>query len=320
MSSIVHIGMHKTASSSLQAMWGAMDDVVLSKAFCLEISNRLISTIESGGQKPFELPTDIPLFATSSNVADPYRVYSAENLSNPNTSRFDRPVLEAFHKTAADVFYKIAGEGAQVLLLVRSPESWLKSRYKQYVHKGGSFRFQRFLNSNSSELAYLLSLDFLKYWEDQFGAKNVHILPYEMLAEDMDLFFDLLHNQLGLPKKEFSADPRENVSVAEDEAAFLRHAARYMRLFTDNASLGAGTAAQFRQNAIIVSDVLRTEIQKNPDGKIARLARRIGKSEGADVTWPQNIVAAIRDGMVPRLQEERDGFHGHIGTYLAAFQ
>lgn len=311
---LIHLGLHKTGSTAIQTVWANMPNVDLSRDFCVETGNRLKDIIWGQSSDPFTLP-DMPVFSHPAKLADGYRVLSAENLSNPNLDDFDAARYELFHEYAAQVFSKVVNGDAKLLVVVREPRSWLKSMYKQHIHTGGSETFRRFMITREEGLSYLLSLQYLDHWRAQFGADCVEILPYELMKESMAAFMKRLSENTGSPGLNANLNPKANISVGAAEGEFMRQTARSLKLIIDNSEItDPRIIPNLEKMKELVDAVLRWEMQDNPAGKLARLARRIDMKPDLDANLPEGLKKTINDKMIPQLKA-LSAFDGLVDDY-----
>jgi hypothetical protein len=90
---------------------------------------------------------------------------------------------------------------ALILITTRGFASAIRSLYAQVVRIGGDQSFLEFYNSYRHFIYDWLDLDsVISTYRDLFGPDQVVVLPFELLAQDEDLYQRLLEQRLGLPR------------------------------------------------------------------------------------------------------------------------
>ena len=222
---LIHIGLHKTASTWLQ------NEVFLNNTGSFiplggtpKKAGRLF--VWNGNDGPMLAPysknhikhlqellvnTDIP----SSSVP----VISNERLSgNPHAGLFDSPVIA---KRLHDVF-----PDARIFIVIREQRSMIASSYLQYLKRGGTHDIDNYISCGYDGAIPKFTPESLcydgliKYYQDLFGTDNVLILPYEMLSTDSSNFVHSLYRFAGINKyPEVNAKKRHNSPDARLRAA-----------------------------------------------------------------------------------------------------
>ncbi len=86
---------------------------------------------------------------------------------------------------------------AQVLIVTRGYDGMLHSIYYQYLRVGGTLSFNGFFDRYYEVLLEWLNYDHvIRTYQDNFGADNVLILPFELLREDESQFQDVVRTWL----------------------------------------------------------------------------------------------------------------------------
>ena len=194
---IIHIGLHKTATSFLQRQvfsntqmfqtpWGA------------PLSGRAIEYFVLCHPMRFSAQAARADFEAALEDDRRIPVISHERLSG-------RPMLGIYDSDrvadrAAATFPK-----ARILIGIRRQKHMLRSLYSEYVRQGGSKSLDFMVNAGRGAQSYRATfrLDHLEFdlmydlFADRFGARNVLILPQELLAENPQAYFDRLFGFLG---------------------------------------------------------------------------------------------------------------------------
>jgi hypothetical protein len=90
---------------------------------------------------------------------------------------------------------------AKVLIITRGYESWLRSHYSQYIKTGGTFKFMEYKKTYLDLLSNLMDYSYvIQLYANTFGTENVLVIPYEMLQEDADQFFDVIEKRLDIKR------------------------------------------------------------------------------------------------------------------------
>ncbi|WP_139301287.1 sulfotransferase [Vannielia litorea] len=198
---LIHIGLHKTASSLLQ--------------------ERLFCRKDHGFERPtrdrrlihdaFVLPG--PLELTPGDALDDLRrardaataagrvlVISHERLSGyPSSGGFDRRSIASRLRAAFP--------DARILMVVREQRAMIASMYLQTVSDGSSLPIGRFLSPSEPRLLRMPGFrpDYLEYdsllalYRELFGERNVLLLPFEQLKSDpataLARIYDHVHSE-----------------------------------------------------------------------------------------------------------------------------
>jgi hypothetical protein len=181
---VLHIGLHKTASSYIQGVLGASRDNLLREGVLYPttgiVDKGSTSTREGAGSGQgllsrrgrhrvllarlmAELEEDIPTVLISS-----------EEFSRGGDTPSPAKLLDRFK----------AFRSVKVVLVLRRQDDWIESFYKQSVDQYGNFEtrsFDEFLEQVGSPL-----LDFhtrFTPWRDLVGPENFHVLSYDDLPD-----------------------------------------------------------------------------------------------------------------------------------------
>jgi len=154
-------------------------------------------------------------------------VFSHERLSgNPHSGGYDS-------KQIADRLAATFPE-ARILVVIREQRNMLLSIYKQYVRMGGAASFRQYVTLPTGVgRVPVFRFEFLEYhrlvghYRGLFGAEDVLVLPYELLAKDPASFLGRIGEFLGAPV----AVPTVrwvNISPSAFALSLKRHANRWV--------------------------------------------------------------------------------------------
>ncbi len=213
---LVHIGLHKTATTWLQnaifenAEWGfaspwpraeILDRFVLvdPMKFAAEPTRR---ALQPGWER--------------ANGAGSVAVLSHERLSgNPHSGGYDR-------RTIAERLAAVWPE-ARVLIVIREQRDMIRSVYRQYLREGGALSLRRYLapSVQGQARAPAFSAAFFEYdalidgYRRLFDSSRVLVLCYESLREDPKAFVSRIAEFAGARGTGPVPDQRENVALSD---------------------------------------------------------------------------------------------------------
>jgi hypothetical protein len=317
---LIHIGLHKTASTSLQQIWHDIPGVSLSHHFILKLTDLLRDAVEKDTGLDLAPLQQEQMFHTEAKTPDPFRIFTNECMSTFAWLRDPAPDRRALYFDAlGDIFTQLE-PNAHVLLVVREPRAWLLSMYKQYLHSGGTMSFRRYLLRHEDWLTGVLNIGSLvEVWRSRYGAGNVHILPYEMVRDDMPAFFETLHHRTGAPKPNLNTPPkRKNTSVTAKEGEFMRQANQFIELFMQSRALDDAGRGVLKQLLPLVNKTMRLEFEQYPDGRMARTANRLPFRTPGASPLPEGIRAFLESTYLPYLETETGPLEGYLESYRAA--
>lgn len=193
--SLVHIGLPKTGTTTLQNAWRRHPGVCLGYHGVLPLveAARALGRGESPGGK-IECTADQPL-EPGQQVVFSHEALSLAYLGESRT----RSAQRRFQEAAAALMAR-AAPGARVLLVTRDPERWLRSLYNQTIKQGGLDTMEQFLEGQRETLLQAADIAGLRAsWQRHFGAEAVLTLPMELLLEDPTRFYATIEDFAGVP-------------------------------------------------------------------------------------------------------------------------
>ena len=186
---LFHIGLHKTASSSLQEDFfipengfTGLNRNKLLHYFIDKFSTELLSSTEQA---------DLKAFVKQSFSNNLYPVASHERLSGyPLFGGYDRlSILNRISKTNLNV---------KILYVIREQNTWLYSAWKQVIVDGSNISLDRYINSPPAHPDFVIPsifrLEYLNYSREikelykLFGTENVCVVPIELIGTDFNEF------------------------------------------------------------------------------------------------------------------------------------
>ncbi len=134
---LLHIGLHKTASTFLQEL--------IFKKICIDYN---LKSNLNDQKLSNEINDKIALFRNNfgclkslSMIGIDYGVISNESLCGPRSD-------PAYFQFFRDLNYQLFGEKAHVLIVIRKPSDFLRSIYLQSIHKGEIIKIEDFFLKN----------------------------------------------------------------------------------------------------------------------------------------------------------------------------
>lgn len=190
---LFHIGIHKTASTSLQQDlfvplngFQSFERIKLLHYFVDKFSTELLSSEELD---------DLQLFIKQSYACQLYPVASHERLSGyPLFGGYDRE----------SIFKRInqSGLNIKILFVIREQNSWIYSAWKQLLKDGANLSLKKFIDLEPDHpdliLPSIFRLEYLNYSREieelykLFGKNNVCVVPMELIFNDFKCFIDKL--------------------------------------------------------------------------------------------------------------------------------
>lgn len=214
MATVVHIGFHKTGTTTLQQ-----------RVFPELEGGAVLRGGHDGDRMRFR-----DLIRELAASDDPS--YSGDELrSSIESARGDAGVLIVTHedisaspdtRRTADRLHDLVPD-ARILVCVREQRSALAARYGQYVKDGGSLSFSKYLGKlPHAWLRYDLVIE---EFRSRFGADRVKVMAFEQMVRDQTAYLDEL--QLFVTGRDevtqqFGAMPRVNQTLAPPTRQIVR--------------------------------------------------------------------------------------------------
>lgn len=208
---LIYIGMPKTGSTLLQNWFEQHPQLAYAR-------------LGIGG---FANTQQLIAYATQSDQKAKYFVTSDESFSiawvEPTTVRLEEnervvehsKLLKDGQARVCQLLHQLY-PSARVLYVTRSFPSYMLSGYSEYLKHGGTLTLDAALDAFSAERA-VMDLDYvIQLYQEEFGAQNVLILPYELLRDDAPRFFGCIQEWLDLEPYEMQWE-RVNPSLLPEE-------------------------------------------------------------------------------------------------------
>ncbi len=230
---IVHIGLHKTATSWFQAGFYPR---LTSHRY---VDRVLVRTVMLGGTA-WDFDPAAARAALGFDEPGPPPLICDEDLSG---ILHNGGILTTFLARAlADRLHAVAPE-SQVVIFVREPSAMCAALYSQYLREGGTGSVRRYLfpeqyrhltkvrpfKTPRFDFSQLDSISLVRHYDQLFGRENVHVFAYEAFMRERDRFLADYSARLGL------AGPVPDDAGRKVNSAYRRGlmpVARFLNLFT----------------------------------------------------------------------------------------
>lgn len=219
MSTVVHIGFHKTGTTTLQR------NVFPNIEGCAYVgpTGSLGLVFRPLAESLWSADDDAYLRASLSGfLADVRGDASTLIVSHESFSRY--VIDERTPRRLLDVM-----PDARVLVCVRNQRTMVRSLYHQYLVKGGYERFEDWIASDMLHPNYVQYDITIERYQNVFGRDRVRAVVYEDLKERPDEFVADITRYVrpeALPPAVDLASGAENTSLADPTRAVLRHVNR----------------------------------------------------------------------------------------------
>ncbi|MCY7296620.1 sulfotransferase [Alteromonas sp. a30] len=217
---IIHIGLPKNASTSLQSQWSLRQDINYASDSLYSLVTETRKAIVSGSD-PNQLLELWPRMTHSGEIS----LYSSEGLCG---LPWGYQVTEQEYDYGQYLFANICKEmepDAYIFLVVRSPEKWLRSVYLQMIQEGANFGYASFIRKQKEYLRSVLNLKtLLQHWQEAYGEEKVIVYPFEKLVEQPSVANTEISHRLGISASLnlFNITSKSNTSLSVENAQLLR--------------------------------------------------------------------------------------------------
>lgn len=240
---LIHVGIRKAASTFLQHRFNTAVNV--RTATMEELELRLFDAVIDGADPESFVRGARARFRPYWNMphvpGSKYIVSNERFAINPRMMKFvpnDEHAPAAYERFWAMQIgsLKACFPEGRVLMLTRSPASWVKSVYSQAVRGAIAHRrFPGFVRARSEYLRQNLQYQRMRErFIEAFGEDRVLLLPQELLKSDPERFFEMLSDFSGISMKPLKDNqiPREahNASPSPRELDVLVNSWRVLRL------------------------------------------------------------------------------------------
>lgn len=222
---LIHIGLHKTATTSLQHLLFGPHEALCALGLPNSRPDRDLRALRDGlfslsdAEWAEGLEAAQALVSAKAGTLQP--VFSEENLSTGELR--DPPIVKPPLGEATDYPYVAGGQtvtrrqlatrlaelfpGAQVLIVLREQSAYLTSYFLQLQKTGRlNGRFGAWLTGQEGlpqDQSFLPMLDYdagITIWEEVLGPRNVHVVCYETLRQDPAAFAAALAPLMAAPE------------------------------------------------------------------------------------------------------------------------
>lgn len=217
---LIHIGLPKTASTSLQSQWSIRSDINYAADNLLPLIENTRRAIKLGTD-PNELLQYWPQVSSTHDVT----IFSSEGLSG---MPWGNHITLEMHDFGHYLFANLCREkvkDAQILIFVRSPIDWIRSVYLQMIQEGHTFGFKCFIRHQRNYLSSALNLSAITHhWSEAYGDKNVIIYPFEKLVQSPIQANQEISRALGVSESLnlFKLGQKSNTSLNTENIQLLR--------------------------------------------------------------------------------------------------
>lgn len=245
--SFLHIGMMKTATTSMQSVW--FND----PAYCLSRQGTfpLLEILRTAAKKG----TIDPKTKVNINTDKPFKqgqkiIVSNEGFSTAflNLSAVQKK-LPDFINLSSNSLSNLLPNCNNLLFVVREPLSWIKSIYIQSIKEGGYGDCQKFVDEQEEFLFHSLDIrHIINCYKRYFN--NILILPFEMLKEDnKNSFWKCIHKKFDVPVPQIEL-PRTNISFGSDQVYLLSTFNRFSAMLLKTLSASKTYTSQQEKQSI----------------------------------------------------------------------
>lgn len=313
--SLVHIGLMKTATTTMQNLWLKDSKSCLVHAGLLQIVQKARMTGKNpnaGAAVPLQWQYD------TKPGPDQHVVMSQEALSTAYINeRVSKSAIKSFQKAAAKNISMIA-PGAKILITVRQPEKWILSIYNQSVKMGGTDTFPEFLKQEKEFLKQSLNLlDLFEIWGKSFGKNNILILPIELLRKSREDFFHEITKFSGIPEPDLNINIEANPSMKPEHLRLMKKFNEWVDIFKAFGVHGPNLPQQTAQALNIIRFAVRYSLESpSPEleEKVVDIESRLPDCEMDPALIDRDFLSRINGFFAKVLKA--DDFFGYRKLYV----
>lgn len=223
---LLHVGLHKTATTWLQKRIFAAPDGGFVTPWGPQAGQSITEFVAVDPLKFDPLAARRRFEESLAAMAD--REGKIPTISHEGLS--SRPNLGQFYAPLAAERMKAAFPDAKLFLMFREQKALLNSLYSQHLHRGGRLTLEEFIGTGNEPAGWtpLIFLSFYEYdaligmYRRVFGEENVLALPLEMMARDQYGFVERLCAFAGAAVPADTSFPPENVAWKPFSTEILR--------------------------------------------------------------------------------------------------
>lgn len=216
---LIHIGLPKAASTYIQAAAQQRGDVQV-----LQWHNYAQNIVHAASLKAYLRGPGESSIAPHQPLAGTPAFVSSEELCGWAPRPVTQLEIQTYQNLVAAALKRELA-GAKVLIVTRSPLSFVDSYYNQAVKEGASENPFVFAERWRALLLELLNYTRLcELYSSYFGASNVLVVPVELLRDDPAHFYDMIEGHAG-----FTLRPRSPESIQHNRS-LTSHELQAMRV------------------------------------------------------------------------------------------
>jgi len=309
---LIHIGLPKTATTYLQTLWSQDPSLHL-------VYNELAPLISRARQEGWRkeiLPTAITAPIEPVMPLPGRRlIISNEALSNAYVNeRASKEQIRCFQEWAAAQTKALIPK-AKILIVVREPESWIRSIYNQAIKQGGGDTFRQFLRRECDYLEQSLNIrDLFTLWKKHYGSDNVLILPMELLRDDETTFLHQISRFSGINLAAPSSSTSiRNPSLREESLDVMRQFNKWVSLVLQHGTYRGELPEDVEQALSQIRFAFRYQLESPTPALRKRLHRLVKSRNQTDAEIPRTLLKEIRSRISKQLK--KDHFFGYRKLY-----
>jgi hypothetical protein len=223
---VIHIGLHKTASGTLQRQFFPACENVNLLTTLDDTTRTCINDITRTDPAYFD-PDATAATLRSRLISDRVNLISNESLSGPPYAGVVETGLD--HRTPVIDNLRRSFPGAKVVVVIRRQDALARSLYRQYIKRGGTESIDRFYGNALGASSGILSRNRFKFCNflelvDRSFAEGLKILLFEDFVNDRKSFLHELCEFIGTSVPDIVLSPENASSLG----TFGMTASRYL--------------------------------------------------------------------------------------------
>ena len=250
---VLHIGLGKCASTSLQGLWTQSENYNYFSLHELTTQTRNLivdkrDDLDSAVDAIQSMNVKFPEFDNNK-----MNVFSSEGVTFSFITDFQYGYLTQLKQQAMAVLLK--GLSTKVLMLVRNPIEWITSAYAQQVKEGGSMSFDEYLVGARQSIYHNLNINFIKSVFEKQGFEVI-ILPIELMKLAEDEFWESYEDRLGVARPSLVKFPTDKRTANITNSATIPVHAKLNQILAELSLLVRKSSAYVGEENKIILDAL----------------------------------------------------------------
>lgn len=209
--SFIHIGLAKTASTYMQNAWLRDGQFTLAFRGVLPVVDYVRKSTSDG---TFSLRKKMDIKFDEQPSKKENLIVSNEGFTSAYLTETHDYKVSDYIDNMSQLLGTMSGLTSNVLVVVRSPISWLRSIHSQFINEGGFGNFSEFYSRKREFLEDSMDLQFIKKCYSRYF-DNIVFLPMEYLKESPEKFWGVVSSRFGTPMPELNMG-KLNESVPDD--------------------------------------------------------------------------------------------------------